>query len=253
MGHNDVAGAIGWCAFDYNTHREFGSGDRICHHGVMDIFRLPKWAAHFYQSQQSPEKGVVLAAATHWTMGDRSGGGNAPLTVFSNCEEIELFIGPTALGRFKPDRQNYPNLKYPPFVVQWSDGRNPWGQLFDDLRIVGYVGEQMVAEQYIACDHVPHCLKLTVDADQLDADGADMARLVVRLTDRYGNTLPYALTVVNLTLEGPAELIGENPLPLIGGQAALYVKSSHAAGPVKITACASDLPPAHATLEVTHR
>src|SRR5580704_13499002 len=28
------AGGIGWCAFDYNTHGNFGSGDRICYHGV---------------------------------------------------------------------------------------------------------------------------------------------------------------------------------------------------------------------------
>jgi len=27
------AGGIGWCAFDYNTHSDFGSGDRICYHG----------------------------------------------------------------------------------------------------------------------------------------------------------------------------------------------------------------------------
>ena len=33
------AGGIGWCAFDYNTHGDFGSGDRICYHGVTDIFR----------------------------------------------------------------------------------------------------------------------------------------------------------------------------------------------------------------------
>ena len=36
------AGGIGWCAFDYNTHGNFGSGDRICYHGVSDIFRIPK-------------------------------------------------------------------------------------------------------------------------------------------------------------------------------------------------------------------
>src|SRR5690606_25517229 len=35
MGMDNVSGAIGWCAFDYNTHMEFGSGDRICYHGVM--------------------------------------------------------------------------------------------------------------------------------------------------------------------------------------------------------------------------
>jgi beta-galactosidase len=48
------AGAIGWCIFDYNTHKDFGSGDRICHHGVMDIFREPKFAAYAYASQCDP-------------------------------------------------------------------------------------------------------------------------------------------------------------------------------------------------------
>jgi beta-galactosidase len=40
-GDPNVSGCIGWCAFDYNTHKDFGSGDRICHHGVMDMFREP--------------------------------------------------------------------------------------------------------------------------------------------------------------------------------------------------------------------
>ena len=98
LGNDKISGAIGWCAFDYATHIEFGSGDRICYHGVMDTFRLPKWAAYLYKSQQSPSKQIVLHAATHWTMGDRSGGGNNPLTVFSNCDEIEIMIGEMGCG-----------------------------------------------------------------------------------------------------------------------------------------------------------
>ena len=47
-----ISGAIGWCMFDYNTHKDFGSGDKICYHGVMDMFRIPKYAAFVYQSQQ---------------------------------------------------------------------------------------------------------------------------------------------------------------------------------------------------------
>ena len=39
-GSNRISGAIGWCMFDYNTHKDFGSGDRICYHGVMDMFRF---------------------------------------------------------------------------------------------------------------------------------------------------------------------------------------------------------------------
>ena len=40
--NDQYAGGLGWCAFDYNTHDEFGSGDHICYHGVFDIFRIPK-------------------------------------------------------------------------------------------------------------------------------------------------------------------------------------------------------------------
>ena len=72
MAWPNVTGAIGWCAFDYNTHREFGSGDRICYHGVRDIFRLPKFAAYALRKPDRPGVRPVLRAATFWTMGDRS-------------------------------------------------------------------------------------------------------------------------------------------------------------------------------------
>lgn len=46
------AGMFGWCMFDYATHKDFGSGDKICYHGVMDSFRNPKLASYVYSSQQ---------------------------------------------------------------------------------------------------------------------------------------------------------------------------------------------------------
>lgn len=49
--HRDIAGSFGWCMFDYNTHKDFGSGDRICYHGVMDMFRNEKPAAYIYAAQ----------------------------------------------------------------------------------------------------------------------------------------------------------------------------------------------------------
>jgi len=92
-GDPQIAGAIGWCAFDYNTHKDFGSGDRICHHGVMDMFREPKFAAYAYASQGDPAGGVVLKPVTFWARGERNIGGALPLIVLTNCEEIELRYG----------------------------------------------------------------------------------------------------------------------------------------------------------------
>ena len=40
MGSKRISGAIGCCLFDYPTHMEFGSGDGMCYHGVLDFNRI---------------------------------------------------------------------------------------------------------------------------------------------------------------------------------------------------------------------
>jgi beta-galactosidase len=240
-GMDKVVGAIGWCAFDYNTHREFGSGDRICYHGVMDMFRLPKFAAYFYESQISPSVRPVLRAATLWTRGDRSEGGVDPLIVFSNCDEIEVFTGEELVGRYTPDCETFPNLPYPPYQIHklmplWQPQR------FSDLRLVGYVNGQPVAEQQIAADGLPRQLILETDHDELNADGMDMTRLVFKIVDKFGNRLPFTNQAVTFEIDGPADLIGENPFAIMGGQAALFVKARHEPGTVTITAKTMRLP-----------
>ncbi|MBE0691108.1 MAG: glycoside hydrolase family 2 protein, partial [Anaerolineae bacterium] len=250
MGHTDVAGAIGWCAFDYHTHKDFGSGNRICYHGVMDIYRLPKMAAYFYRSQKSPSVEIVLYAATNWTMGDRSGGGNNPLVVFSNCEAVEVLIGDTSQGCFQPDYEQYPHLNHPPFTVRWPEPYNPWGTAFSDLTVRGYIQGHVVAEHKIDSDHIPHSLRLSANTTRLKPDSADMARLAVQIVDKYGNVLPYQMRIVQFSLEGNAALIGDNPLVLLGGQGACYLKSRHTEGEVTIRAYTEGLPPAALVMKI---
>jgi beta-galactosidase len=253
LGMPNVTGAIGWCAFDYNTHREFGSGDRICYHGVSDIFRLPKYAAYFYESQIPPEQRLVLRAATVWSMGDRSGGGNDPLIVFSNLDEIDVYVGENLFGRFQPDRANFPNLPHPPFRVEGLQLWLTWGQALTDLRVVGYRDGKAIAEQRISAHGIPEKLALQADDTELMADGADMTRLAFKITDRYGNRLPYATQVISFEIEGPGELIGENPFALVGGQAALYVKAKHEPGIVRVRATTPRLEPAEVTINITSK
>ncbi len=247
FGMRNVTGAIGWCAFDYNTHLNFGSGDRICYHGVMDIFRLPKFAAYFYESQgvETP----VVRIASFFTPGDRGVGGIDPFYVFSNCDEVELFFGDESYGRYQPDHENFPNLPHPPFLISGFAHANMWAEQRRDLRVVGYKDGQAAAEQMIAADGVPKQLIMRVDDAELHADGADMTRLVFMITDKYGNRLPYANLVVSFEIEGAGELIGENPFALVGGQAALYVKASKQAGTITVRASAPRLPAAEVTLK----
>ena len=82
-------GCFGWCMFDYATHKDFGSGDRICYHGVMDAFRNPKLAAAVYASQG--EESPVLELGTPMDIGDYPGGDLGEIYAFTNADELELY------------------------------------------------------------------------------------------------------------------------------------------------------------------
>ena len=117
MGDPGISGAIGWCAFDYNTHKDFGSGDRVCYHGVSDMFRIPKYAAAVYASQVDPKNRIVLEPASFFSKGERSAARILPVEVYTNCDAVELYRSGERIGRFHPDRKTYPNLQHPPVLI----------------------------------------------------------------------------------------------------------------------------------------
>ena len=85
----DHAGCFGWCMFDYATHKDFGSGDRICYHGVMDAFRNPKLAAYAYASQGEGQP--ILAVGSSMDIGDYPGGMMGDIAVFTNADTVCLY------------------------------------------------------------------------------------------------------------------------------------------------------------------
>lgn len=243
-----ISGAIGWCAFDYNTHALFGSGDRICYHGVSDIFRLPKFAAFVYASQANPSTRIVLEMASHWTMGDRSRGGVEPLLILSNCESIKIYIGGGFRGEYFPSVKEYPGLAHPPFVVRNLGGL--WGKVWDDVLVEGYIGETKVAEIRRASDPLPDSLKLWADSNELVADGQDMTALNFQVVDKHGHVVPFTSEIVTIQAEGPVELIGTNPFAPQGGQGGIYVKARETTGEAVITGKTASLAPVEVRLKL---
>ena len=55
-------------------------------------------------------------------------------------------------------------------------------------------------------------------------------RVVLRVTDEFGAIRPFANDPVKFQLEGPAELIGDNPFALIGGTGAVWIRAKEEAG-----------------------
>ncbi len=238
------AGGIGWCAFDYNTHANFGAGDRICYHGVLDIFREPKAAAGFYKSQCLPTEEVVLEPAFHWAKSDEALGFRRAV-VCSNCDRLKFSLREhsletnpwTQFADIEPDREEFKYLKYPPFQLDMktlSDSKLAfqWG----DLRIDGFIGSKQVISRTYSGRGVDSHFSLVPDDIALLANGADTTRLVLRVTDEFGNVHPSANDPVTFTLEGPGELIGDNPMALMGGQAAVWVRAAEQPGTIRLTA-----------------
>ena len=112
------AGCFGWCMFDYPTHKDFGSGDRVCHHGVMDAFRNPKLAAYGYASQQ--EEKPVLAVGSSMDIGDYPGGQVPDIYVFTNADSVSLYKN----GDYVTDltQGDFEGLSHPPMVLDDTIG-----------------------------------------------------------------------------------------------------------------------------------
>jgi beta-galactosidase len=225
------AGGIGWCAFDYNTHGNFGSGDRICYHGVTDIFREPKPAAGFYKSQCDPEEEIVLEPAFHWARGDQSVGFSRAV-VCSNCDHLKIYIDDKLVTEVDPDRQQFAHLRYAPFVVELGELFHKWG----DLRLEGYIQGKQVVVKKLSGKGVDEKFALAPDDTALLADGADTTRIVLRVTDEYGAIRPFANDCIKFEIEGPAEIIGDNPFSLIGGTGAIWIRAKEESGQVRFTA-----------------
>ncbi len=112
---NGVAGCFGWCMADYNTHKDFGSGDKICYHGVLDMFRNPKMASAFYASQA--DKNPVLEISSSMDIGEYPGGNLGDVVVFTNADYVNLYKNEKFVKRFDPDTKQWPNLHHAPIVV----------------------------------------------------------------------------------------------------------------------------------------
>lgn len=111
----DIAGMFGWCMFDYNTHQDFGSGDRICYHGVMTMFRNPKLAASVYASQSNIRN--VCEITSNMDIGEHPGAYLGEVMAITNADSIKLYKNDKFIKEFYPDSKRYGHMIQPPIII----------------------------------------------------------------------------------------------------------------------------------------
>ncbi|WP_341486559.1 glycoside hydrolase family 2 TIM barrel-domain containing protein [Pararhizobium sp. A13] len=238
-GDPSISGCIGWCMFDYNTHQDFGSGDRICYHGVLDMFREPKFAAFVYASQCDPSNEVILKPVTYWARGERSIGGVLPLIILTNCDEVELRYG-SLTKRIGPDRENFPHLPHPPVVIDHrhfsNDELGVWGLKWEDGFFTGFIDGKPVTSLHMIPNPLPTTLDIRPDRQVLKAEGRDSTRVIVRALDQAGARLPFLNDVVAIKVDGPARVIGPETITFQGGTTGFWLETTGAPGSISLTA-----------------
>ena len=87
--HVDVLGSFGWNMTDYNAHQNYGSGDRICYHGVMDMFRNPKLAAAAYQIYR--DEVPVLELSSSLSFGENPMHSLGDVYAYTNADVLRTY------------------------------------------------------------------------------------------------------------------------------------------------------------------
>jgi beta-galactosidase len=208
--------------------------------GVMDMFREPKAAAGFYKSQCDPEVEPVLEPAFHFAENDEPGDFREEV-ICSNCDTLKCFVKPLGapdsqgfhpIVELKPARDRFPHLAYPPFFLSLPNGNDDWG----DLRIEGYVRGAKAIGKTLSGGGSARRLEVAADDRSLFADGSDATRIVMRVTDQYGNVQRLCGDPLRLTLSGPATLVGPRTVALTGGTIAVWIRAMQQPGRVRFTA-----------------
>jgi len=226
--HNLNGSAFGdanWLMFDYNR----GYAPDIESSGVMDIFRLPKFAFWFYKSQSDDEPVCFIASYNT--------SNSAKYTrVFSNGDSVSLYRNGIFQETRIPDQnQNTNNLLHPPFTFI------PLSFEAGTLKAVSYKDGKIAAESTVGTAGKETGIRLEADfsGKNLQSGDADVIFIYAHITDENGNINYQTSAPVKFSVQGDASLIGLNPIHSEAGIASILLKAGHS--PDKITVVAESL------------
>lgn len=216
-----------WVMFDYNR----GYADDLEASGIMDIFRIAKPSYYFYKSQRSANEfsGKPTVHIANLWKSDSS----HDVRIFSNCEEVELFLNGKSLSKQKPDKDRITtNLKHPPFtftIPKYVSGT---------LIAKGFINNKIVANHKVISPEKPTKIKIEIDycGKNLDPSNDDIVFVYATILDQNGSIITEIQDKVQFGINGNAILIGENPVNIEAGVATILLKTNKLTKLFEITA-----------------
>ena len=208
-----------WVMFDYNR----GYADDLEASGIMSLYRLPKYSYYFYQSQRDPQwqsphyaSGPMVKIASQWTADSQP-----TVRVFSNAEEVELWLNGQLIARQKPSMNALStNLAHPPF--EFALGQFKPGELSAKAFIAG----KLVASDTVTTPGEVAQVSLRVDSSGVApvAGQNDVVFVYAQLLDAAGHPVPTNGQQIDFSITGDIEVMNPEPALTEQGTAAILVR-----------------------------
>lgn len=194
-GRRVSSGGVNIIFSDSNTH--YRGDNNYRRSGEVDAMRLPKEGFFAHKVMWSDWVDSVTPATHiigHWNY---AAGTAKDVSVVSNGESVELFLGGRSLG--KGERSS--GFLFSWKGVQWAPGT---------LRAVATHADGRKSEYSVETTGAPVALRLTphVSPRGFVMDGADLALVDVEVVDAAGRRVPTANDRIAFALDGPAEWRG---------------------------------------------
>lgn len=227
------AGGFAWTGFDYRGEpTPYGWPSISSQFGIVDMCGFPKDTFYYYKAWWGKEP--VLHVFPHWNFEGREGEEIA-VWVYSNLEEVELFLNGKSLGS-----QKVPHLGHVEWKVKYAPGA---------IEARGSKSGKVVLTEKRETTGPTVAIRLTADRTEINADGEDVAVLTVEALDKDGRPVPTAGNLISFKISGEGALIGvgngdpncqesdkEPKRSLFNGLAQVIVQSTKRPGEIHIEA-----------------
>lgn len=183
-----IIGCYQWAATE---HRGEATWPTVCSKsGALDLFLQKKGA--FYQNQSHWTEDPMVHIVPHWNFKGLEGK-EILVTVYTNCDELELFLNGKSFGKKEIERYGHGEWKVP-----FEPG---------ELEVKGWKDGVLCARDRRVTTGKPAALKLTLD-NAFEANGQDLALFTCECVDEDGNTVPDAAEFVRFSVNTPAIIVG---------------------------------------------
>ncbi|MDW7695773.1 DUF4982 domain-containing protein [Flammeovirgaceae bacterium SG7u.111] len=196
------SGHFRWTGFDYYGEAGYVHGGwpfRLFMGGAIDVAGFEKDLFYFYQSQWTEKPMVHILP--HWTHPLMEAGIEIPVWVYSNCDEVELFLNGKSLGKNKPG-------------TKWDEMQCEWMVPYEEgtLLAIGYKNGKEVERSSHTTSGKPAKLKLSLENAK---ENTGLKIVTIAITDSLGVLYPYGENKVYFHLAGSAKLLAlENGDPV---------------------------------------